>query len=38
MVQGYVLSAQRAGVEVPEGESLVEIPAELLAAAAQAVS
>jgi len=38
VVQGYVLSAQRAGVEVPEGESLVEIPAELLAAAAQAVS
>lgn len=38
VVQGYALSAQRAGVEVPDGESLVEIPAELLAAAVQAAS
>ena len=30
VVQGFVVGAE-AGVDVPEGESLVEIPAELLA-------
>jgi hypothetical protein len=30
VVQGYVVSAPQAGVDVPEGEALVEIPAELL--------
>lgn len=38
VVQGYVVPADRAGVTVPAGESLVEIPVELLAAAARAVS
>jgi hypothetical protein len=35
VVQGYAVSAQ-AGVDLPEGELLVEIPAELLTAAVQA--
>lgn len=38
VVQGYAVSADRAGVELPEGELLVEIPVELLAAAARTVS
>jgi len=38
VVQGYVVSAERAGVEVPAGEQLVEIPVELLAAAARTVT
>lgn len=33
VVQGYVVSPERAGIELPEGEMLVEIPAELLAEA-----
>nr|WP_296074749.1 hypothetical protein [uncultured Actinoplanes sp.] len=32
VVQGFVVGAQ-AGIDVPDGESLVEIPAELLAEA-----
>ncbi|BCJ55622.1 hypothetical protein Asp14428_70970 [Actinoplanes sp. NBRC 14428] len=35
VVQGYSVSAARAGVEVPDGELLVEIPPELLAEAAR---
>jgi hypothetical protein len=31
IIQGYPVDAAHAGVVVPEGESLVEIPAELLA-------
>ena len=30
VVQGYVVPAAQAGIEVPDGELLVEIPAELL--------
>jgi hypothetical protein len=37
LVQGYAVSADRAGVDVPEGELLVEIPADLLAAAARCI-
>jgi hypothetical protein len=37
-VQGFVFPAKNAGFEVPDGELLVEIPTELLAAAAQAAS
>jgi hypothetical protein len=33
VVQGYVVTAEQAGVDLPAGESLVEIPAELLAEA-----
>ncbi|WP_240670594.1 hypothetical protein [Actinoplanes solisilvae] len=33
IVQGYRVWADQAGVEVPEGESLVEIPLDLLAEA-----
>jgi hypothetical protein len=35
VVQGYVVSAERAGISVPEGEMLVEIPIGLLAEAAR---
>jgi hypothetical protein len=35
IVQGYQVQASRAGVELPEGEMLVEIPMELLTAAAR---
>lgn len=35
IVQGYALSADQVGLEVPEGEFLVEIPVDLLATAAQ---
>ena len=30
VVQGYVVSAATAGIDVPEGEMLVEIPSRLL--------
>lgn len=35
IVQGYAVSAAEAGVAVPEGELLVEIPADILRDAAQ---
>nr|WP_296071923.1 hypothetical protein [uncultured Actinoplanes sp.] len=35
VVQGYTISAETAGVDVPAGEQLVEIPAELFNAAAR---
>ena len=31
IIQGYPVDAARAGITVPDGEFLVEIPAELLA-------
>jgi hypothetical protein len=36
LVQGYIVTAATAGVQVPEGEQLVEIPSDLLARALQA--
>jgi hypothetical protein len=33
VIQGYTVSAADAGVDLPAGENLVEIPAELLAEA-----
>lgn len=36
VVQGYAVTAETAGVALPAGELLVEIPADLLAAAARA--
>ncbi|WP_344820375.1 hypothetical protein [Actinoplanes cyaneus] len=30
VVQGFTVSAERAGIDLPDGEMLVEIPAELL--------
>jgi hypothetical protein len=33
LVQGYPVTAAQAGVDLPEGELLVEIPADLLLAA-----
>jgi hypothetical protein len=38
VVQGYAVEAARAGVDLPPGELLVEIPVELLANAARAVN
>jgi hypothetical protein len=38
VVQGYVVSAERAGIDVPSGEMLVEIPFDLLAEAMQKLS
>jgi hypothetical protein len=38
VVQGYAVSAERAGFDLPEGELLVEIPVELLTQAAGLVS
>ncbi|MEV4623536.1 hypothetical protein AB0J74_33115 [Asanoa sp. NPDC049573] len=38
VVQGYAVTAERAGMVLPEGELLVEIPAELLANVARTVS
>jgi hypothetical protein len=38
VVQGYAVSAERAGVSLPTGELLVEIPVELLTNAARNVS
>jgi hypothetical protein len=35
IVQGYALSADQTGLDVPDGELLVEIPIDLLAAAAR---
>jgi len=35
VIQGYSVSAAHAGVDLPEGEMLVEIPADLLAEAAR---
>jgi hypothetical protein len=37
VVQGYVVDGDSAGVEVPDGEHLVEIPTEILLAAADRV-
>ena len=36
VIQGYVVAAETAGVDLPAGEQLVEIPAELLAEAIKA--
>ncbi len=36
VVQGYTIAADQVDVDLPAGEQLVEIPAELLAAAMQA--
>ena len=36
VVQGYAVTAATAGVNLPAGELLVEIPADLLTAAARA--
>ena len=36
VVQGYTVTPATAGLEVPAGEQLVEIPADLLAAAMRA--
>jgi len=36
VVQGYTVTPQNAGIDVPDGEQLVEIPADLLAAAMRA--
>ncbi|MCU7730329.1 hypothetical protein ODJ79_41985 [Actinoplanes sp. KI2] len=36
VVQGYTVSADNVDINLPAGEQLVEIPAELLAAALQA--
>ena len=38
VVQGYTVTAESAGLDLPAGEQLVEIPAELLAEAVKAVS
>ena len=38
LIQGYTVSAEEAGIEVPAGEHLVEIPAHLVEAAGRAVS
>nr|WP_255643944.1 hypothetical protein [Actinoplanes polyasparticus] len=37
VVQGYVVNDDNAGVEVPDGERLVEIPVEVLLAAADQI-
>ena len=37
VVQGYTVTAEAAGLDLPAGEQLVEIPAELLAEAVKAV-
>jgi hypothetical protein len=36
VVQGYTVTADNVDIDLPAGEQLVEIPAELLAAAVQA--
>ena len=36
VIQGYTVTAEHANIDLPAGEQLVEIPAELLAAAMQA--
>ncbi|MDY7085826.1 MAG: hypothetical protein SYR96_12040 [Actinomycetota bacterium] len=38
VVQGYTVTAEAAGLDLPTGEQLVEIPAELLAEAVKASS
>jgi hypothetical protein len=38
VIQGYAVDATNAGVELPAGELLVEIPVELLATAARSLS
>jgi hypothetical protein len=38
VVQGYSVSAANVGLDLPDGERLVEIPAELLAEAARLLS
>ena len=37
VVQGYVVDSDEAGLRLPDGERLVEIPRELLASAARVV-
>jgi hypothetical protein len=38
VVQGYLLQAEAAGISVPDGESLVEIPLDLLGTAVRNLS
>jgi hypothetical protein len=38
VVQGFVVSAAQSGIDVPEGEALVEIPYELLLEAVRNLS
>ena len=38
VVQGYAVSAERAGIDLPDGEMLVEIPIDLLTEAVQNLS
>jgi hypothetical protein len=38
VVQGYTVSGKRAGIDVPDGETLVEIPIELLTEAVRRLS
>ena len=38
VVQGFVVSAEQSGVDVPEGEALVQIPYELLIEAVRNLS
>ena len=38
IVQGFTVSAEHRGIDLPEGESLVEIPKELLAEALRNLS
>ncbi len=38
VVQGYTVTAETAGLDLPAGEQLVEIPAELLAEALKAAN
>ena len=38
VVQGYAVSAHRAGVDLPDGELLVEIPLDLLREAVNSVN
>jgi len=38
VIQGYSVSAEQAGVDLPPGEMLVEIPIDLLTSAVRTVS
>jgi hypothetical protein len=38
VVQGYAVTADEAGIDLPAGELLVEIPADLLSAAVEAAA
>jgi hypothetical protein len=38
VVQGYTVTAETAGLDIPAGEQLVEVPAELIAEALKAIS